>query len=153
MFKTCPASFRLKCSLHPRAWVTCLQSVLEVFMGSAVELKVKPYFSWGASHSLILAALWIQGLGLLLLCPGIKCFQTASSMSSSLSLYCNAILLFIVFIHVHVFILVLYWKKIDGLKAFITIASAVHTYMYVHTHTEIIVQYYSGTVQIHIFLF
>lgn len=50
-FKICPASFRLRCFLHPRAWVTCLQSVLEVFMCGAVELKVKPCFSWGATHS------------------------------------------------------------------------------------------------------
>lgn len=150
-FKTYPMSFWLKCFLHPRAWVTCLQSMLKVFMSSTVELKVKPCFSWGASHSLLLSALRIQGLDLLLLYLGIKCFQKASSMTVSLSLYCNAIFLFIVFIWVHVFILWFYWKEIDGLKAFIIIASAVHTYMYVHKHTKIIVLYYSGTVQIYIF--
>lgn len=151
MFKTSPGSLRLKCFLHPRGWVTCLQSVLKVLMCSAVQVKAKLCFSWGALHSLLLAALWIQGLGLLLLCLGINCFHTAPSMSVGLGLYRSAVFLFVVFIRVHVFILGFYWKKIDELKAFITVASAVHTYMYVHTHTKIIVLYYCGTVQIHFF--
>lgn len=50
-FKTYPGSFRLKYSLHPRARVTCLQSVPKVFTCSAVELTGKPCFSWGVSHS------------------------------------------------------------------------------------------------------
>lgn len=49
-FKSCPASFRLRCFLHPRAWVNVC-SPCSVFMCGTVELKVKPCFSWGASHS------------------------------------------------------------------------------------------------------